>query len=166
MICKRRPSLLVLAVLLTFVYASATSVLGAEKTRFYKTAKKGLRPATSADYGRTLENPIKVGGGYTSGHWNRTTFLLSLRGPDGQKVNYVRLGQGGQYKSSATPFGFAVVDLFEVSYSGLESPIEIYIDFNEFKKPRIPEGFIFELTTRDDWKAVMHSSDPLKDSSE
>jgi hypothetical protein len=132
---------------------------GATKTRFSRAARKGLEPAPRPGYGLSADDPVRVGGGYDDGRWNRTMYLLSLRGPDGEEVTFSRLGPGRVYENSATPTGHAVIDLFEVNHAGLAAPITVYIDFNKYERPWIPAGFTFEWTPHDDWQQMMHSNE-------
>jgi hypothetical protein len=81
-------------------------------------------------YGYTPEDPIKVGGGVGGEH----EYLKRLRGPKGQPLRYVRRGSRG------VP-GSGLLDLYEVTFEGLEKPVTLYLDMYHHEDPRAPAGF-------------------------
>jgi hypothetical protein len=83
-------------------------------------------------YGYTPEDPIKVGGGIKGEH----EYLRGLRGPQGQELRYVRRGS-----CSAPPPGGGLLDMYEVTYDGLEQPVMLYLDMYRRAEPRAPAGF-------------------------
>jgi hypothetical protein len=89
--------------------------------------------AYSADYGLTIEDPVKVGGG-VFGSQRSQSYLKVLRGPEGQGLQYYRLGAKGG------PDG-TMVDLWVISFEGLDKPILIYVDQYRWQEPRAPRGF-------------------------
>lgn len=84
-------------------------------------------------YGYTLEEPIKVGGG-TRG---QREYLKGLRGPKGQELRYERRGS-----CSGPPSVGGLLDMYEVTYDGLEKPVTIYLDMYNREDPRAPAGFL------------------------
>ena len=88
-----------------------------------------------AMYGTTLETPIRVGGGAMYVVARERRFLDALRGPNGETVTYTRSG------SSPSKDGRGPVDLYRVSWPGLETPISLYVDAYRFDDaPKAPKG--------------------------
>ena len=75
--------------------------------------------ATDAQYGYSKERPVQVGGSPLFGAARQRKYLDALRGPEGQKLQYKRLG------SSGAPDG-TIVDAYQVTYDGLETPVGPY----------------------------------------
>jgi hypothetical protein len=88
-------------------------------------------------YGYTPEDPIKVGGGPRGEH----EYLQWLRGPEGQRLRYKRLGSCCGFKDSSLPMGGGLLDMYEVTYDGLENPVRLYLDMYRREDPRAPAGF-------------------------
>ena len=86
----------------------------------------------ASGYGYTLEDPIKVGGG-TRGE---REYLEKLRGPAGQQLRYTRLGS-----CSGPPLIGGLLDMYEVTYDGLQKPVTLYLDMYNRDEPSAPAGF-------------------------
>ncbi|WP_240360242.1 fibril protein [Pyxidicoccus caerfyrddinensis] len=85
-------------------------------------------------YGFGPEDPVRVGWG----NEGMMAFLELLRGPEGQRVAWRRLGpsQG--------------LEVFEVTYEGLAAPVQLYLDPLNSGAIRAPSGFNIEgLTSRE-----------------
>ncbi|NVJ01610.1 hypothetical protein HV824_26315 [Myxococcus sp. AM009] len=78
-----------------------------------------------------------MGGGVDGEH----EYLQHLRGPQGQKVRYERRGSCCAFESEGSPFGAGMLDVYIVSYEGLEEPVMLYLNMYDRKDPRAPEGF-------------------------
>lgn len=91
--------------------------------------------SADADFGVTMGKPIRVGGGAMSVVARERAYMDALRGPDGQAIQYRRLGSGPK-----APNG-GIVDIYEVTYPGPEKPITLYIDAYRYDDPRAPKGF-------------------------
>ena len=88
-------------------------------------------------YGYTEENPVRVGGGAR----NHEPFLKSLRGPDGQKLKYKRLGSCCFFSTPNTFMGDkGLLDKYEVSYKGLKEPLTLYLNSYDYEQPMVPVG--------------------------
>jgi hypothetical protein len=84
-------------------------------------------------YGYTPEDPIRVGGGVRGQH----EYLQRLRSPQGQQVRYERRGS-----CSCPPPAEGLLDMYEVTYDGLQKPVTIYLDmYHREDPPRPPAGF-------------------------
>ncbi|MFY0529634.1 hypothetical protein ACN28I_42875 [Archangium gephyra] len=90
-----------------------------------------------SNYGYTPENPIKVGGGPDGEH----EYLQHLRGPEGQQLSYNRLGSCCGFEDASLPFGGGMLDMYEVTYEGLEKPVTLFLDMYRREEPRAPSGF-------------------------
>jgi hypothetical protein len=88
-------------------------------------------------YGYTPEDPIKVGGGPRGEH----EYLQWLRGPEGQRLRYKRLGSCCGFTDPSLPLGGGLLDMYEVTYDGLEKPVTLYLDMYRREDPRAPAGF-------------------------
>jgi hypothetical protein len=93
--------------------------------------------AAAADplYGWSQTQPIQVGGTPLVGASRQRRYLDSLRGPEGQPIQYKRRG------SMFGPDQNTMLDAYEVTYEGLEQPAILYLDFYHFTEPRLPKGF-------------------------
>lgn len=89
--------------------------------------------STDPTYGFKPENPIKVGGEDFEGPLRELAYLSILRGPKGQPVSYARKG--------SFTFNGVILDQYEVTYAGLETPIELYFDEYHLEDVQIPAGF-------------------------
>ena len=95
-------------------------------------------------YGYTKENPIKVGGVKSSeGPLNERRFLNALLGPNGEKISYNRKGSCCGFETPNGLMGGGLLDMYEVTYSGLEKPIILYINMYDFGILKAPKGFTF-----------------------
>lgn len=93
--------------------------------------------AAEQDYGLTPENPIHVGGGPEGQH----SFLDALRGPEGQPLTWRRLGSCCEFETPNGFMGVGLLDLYEVTYEGLEQPIILYLDMYDAEPVSAPAGF-------------------------
>lgn len=91
------------------------------------------------DYGLSGDNPVKVGDKSVK---NQLRYLASLAGPNGEELRYQRRGACCGYKSKNGYDGVALVDVYEVTYDGLNKPILVYISFYDSETLYIPQGFI------------------------
>lgn len=91
---------------------------------------------TDAEWGYTKAKPIKVGGSPLYGASRQRQFLQTLVGPGGQPISFKRRGA----VDSGNPR--IILDLYEVTYAGVDKPIELYLDFYRWEIPRAPKGFL------------------------
>jgi hypothetical protein len=92
--------------------------------------------AVSGDssYAYTQGNPIRVDGGPFGGPARARGYLDVLRGPAGQTVSYIRVG--------SLPTDETVLDVYELTYDGIGSPVNLYVDQYSYSTPLAPVGFI------------------------
>ncbi|HWQ46917.1 MAG TPA: hypothetical protein VN376_08625 [Longilinea sp.] len=89
--------------------------------------------SASSAYGYSQNLPIGVGGGDFAGETLIEVYLSSLRGPDGQTITY-------EYIDSI-PYDDSLLVRYNISYSGLSAPVELFFDINNFTNPMAPVGF-------------------------
>ncbi len=101
----------------------------------------GLTKATSkcdvsddAAYALTLAGAVKVGGEAFEGPARARAYLNALRGPAGQGLTWARRG--------ATRDGDTIVDVYEISYAGLVSPMRIFITQYSQGPLKAPQGLV------------------------
>ena len=96
------------------------------------------------NYGFSQTDPIRVGR-RESGTRAARVYLNSLRGPRGEEVLYRRLGNCCHFKTpNAWVEGRALLDRYEVTYAGLETPRVLYLDLYDYEQPLVPVGFTKE----------------------
>lgn len=98
--------------------------------------------AADPEYGFTEEKAIRVGGDAFDGPGRERNYFNHLRGPNGEKVAFTRLG--------SFDFEDTILDIYEVTYVGLPEPLTLYVDQYSFETLYAPEGFscegVFPLT--------------------
>lgn len=129
-------------------------------TNFLRAFERGLPEAFDPEYGRSETDAIKLGSPESSdptleGRRNRTYFLLSLRGPNGERARYTRLGSCCPQPGLHGHRGREMLDIFQVTYRGLDEPVDLYFNVHSFDKPEVPFGFTFEPTVMEKWTDVM-----------
>src|SRR5688500_4877106 len=101
--------------------------------------------STDSTYGYSEKNAIQVGGVKdNAGPTNERRFLNALQGPNGENVSFKRLGSCCEVKSKNGLFGgFALLDMYELTYDGLDKPIILYINMYDYSPLKAPKGFTF-----------------------
>jgi len=102
------------------------------------------KTADNDKYGFTSERPIKVGTGPDGGPANQRAYLNLIRDQQGKPIKYKRLGSCCDYKSENGIFGFAMLDIYEITYldeNGTEKKATVYISFYDYEEPKIIFGF-------------------------
>jgi hypothetical protein len=94
--------------------------------------------ADDPTYGYTPTNPVKVGGEAIYAAAREIRYFDALRGPTGQGIHYKRLGAIPEKPPNSSTF----LDVYELSYEGLEKPIQIYANAYEWDPPKAPRGLI------------------------
>lgn len=100
-------------------------------------APEATPTAAPSGYGYSKDDPIHVGGGVNG----ELEYLEHLRGPQGQKVRYERRGSCCFFASERSPFGNGLLDVYDVTYEGLNEPVTLFLNMYERKDPRAPAGF-------------------------
>jgi TolB protein len=92
-------------------------------------------------YGFTEENPIMVGGGPDFGPLREQWYFNRLVGPEGEKVRYERTGSCCSFDPDSQHQTGGSLDMYEVSYRGLDKPVLLYVDMYQCEAPQAPKGF-------------------------
>lgn len=74
---------------------------------------------------------------------NQKAYLSALRGPNGEPVQFRRVGSCCSFNSKSVAFGKGLLDQYEVYYEGLRQPIVLYLNGYDYEKPKSPMGFTF-----------------------
>jgi hypothetical protein len=91
-------------------------------------------------YGLIPENPVRVGGGPSG----ERAYLEALRGPQGEPVVSRRLGSCCEFETPNGFGGMGMLDLYEVTYEGLDAPVRLYLDMYDEEEVHAPSGFFLE----------------------
>ncbi|HET7093667.1 MAG TPA: hypothetical protein VFI22_09325, partial [Thermomicrobiales bacterium] len=121
---------------------TSTTVNGKSTEDFATPDVPALTPATSAcaiaresTYAFNVAVPIKIGGGDYGGPARERRYLQVLRGPEGQGLHVLRRG--------SLPAGDGtILDLYELTYAGLSSPLRIYLDEYHEGVLQAPAGLV------------------------
>lgn len=89
-------------------------------------------------YGYSEKNPIMVGGN-SEGPKNERRFLNALSGPNGEKIAYERIGSCCPFKTKNSEWG-GMLDMYNVTYTGLEKNLIIYINMYDSDTLKVPVG--------------------------
>jgi Ca-activated chloride channel family protein len=100
--------------------------------------------AHEESYGYSEEDPIRVGGGPDHGPWREEWYFGSLQGPQGQTLEFHRIGNCCSFDLLESPWGTGALDIYEVTYEGLDGPRHLYVDMYQCEAPAAPQGFTFE----------------------
>lgn len=94
-------------------------------------------------YGFTEKNPVMVGG-VSEGPKNERRYLNALAGPNGEKVQYYRLGSCCPFKTKNSEWG-GMLDKYEVSYEGLDTSFVLYINMYDSDTLKVPVGLKLKI---------------------
>jgi len=97
--------------------------------------------ATDKTYGYSEKKPIMVGkeGG---GPKDERRFLNALAGPNGERISYKRQGSCCEFITRNALFeNSGMIDMYEVTYEGIDKPIILYINMYDSDVLQVPVGF-------------------------
>lgn len=89
-------------------------------------------------YGYTEKNPIMVGGN-SEGPKNERRFLNALAGPNGEKIEYYRIGSCCPFNTKNSAWG-GMLDKYNITYTGLNKSLIIYINMYDSDTLKVPVG--------------------------
>ncbi|MEZ5071257.1 MAG: hypothetical protein R2751_09870 [Bacteroidales bacterium] len=95
--------------------------------------------ATDPTYGYTEKNPVMVGG-QSEGPKNERRFLNALCGPNGEQLVYDRIGSCCNFDTRNSSFSGGLLDMYNVSYPGLEENLVLFINMYDSDTLRVPVG--------------------------
>ncbi|MFV0469832.1 MAG: hypothetical protein ACK5MK_12995 [Dysgonomonas sp.] len=93
---------------------------------------------------------------------NEQAFLRTLLGPNGESIQFRRLGSCCEFKSKSAAFGSGFLDKYEIQYEGLNTPIILYINGYEFENPQCPYGFTFKTIDKIEKIVVLQQDNALQ----
>ena len=132
-------SLLVIASF--FLLGSCASVKSADQMEGSGTINLSKK-ASDETYGYTQKNPINVGGVVDEvGPAMERKFLNQLAGPNGEEISYNRTSSCCSFDTPRGFMGSGLLDVYEITYDGLDAPITLYINMYDYEEPMIPVGF-------------------------
>lgn len=100
------------------------------------------------EYGYTQAKPIMVGGvSKSEGPLNERRFLNAITGPNKEQITYQRLGSCCFFATKHGIDGGGFLDMYEVTYEGLDKPIILYINMYDADVLKVPVGFEKKDTT-------------------
>lgn len=104
--------------------------------RFFEMEQAPACPlASDPNYGTSQELPIRVGNtNLYDGAAREEAYLQTLRGPNGELVRYERL-------DALMLADQSILDVYQVSYDGLEKPLTLYLDMYSYEMLLLPQGF-------------------------
>lgn len=92
-------------------------------------------------YGFTQENPIMVGGP-SDGPQNERRFLNALVGPNGEELEYERLGSCCNFITKNGIYGNSgLLDMYEMKCLSFKESVVFYINMYDSDTLKIPVGF-------------------------
>ena len=93
-------------------------------------------------YGYKDDNPIKVGGAEKrEGSANAQRYLNSLYGPNGEIIEYERIGSCCPFSNPNGIDGVGSLDMFKITYQGLNESIILSLNTYDYKEPKAPYRF-------------------------
>ena len=98
---------------------------------------------TASDFGYSETNAIRVGGSdVMDGPKYQRAYLDQLTGPDGEELFYKRTGSCCHFETENGIMGSGMLDIYEVSYEGLEEPLILYLNMYDPHSgtPIAPQG--------------------------
>jgi hypothetical protein len=68
-------------------------------------------------------------------------FLSALRGPKGEEIQFTRQGSCCPFETPGSDLGTGLLDVYEVTYPGLEKPLVLYLNMYDKGEVLVPAGF-------------------------
>jgi len=100
--------------------------------------------SSDSTYGYRQSNPVKVGtGNLATGSRSEQLFLNGLRGPNGEAIEYERIGSCCPFKTSSVPTatGNGLLDVYRITYPGQTQAITLYLNMYDRGTLTAPAGF-------------------------
>lgn len=109
------------------------------------TITPNLDEKVSGTYGFKEKDPIKVGGGDMPTRVYE--YLKHLKGPEGEPVTFVKLGNGNSYDNpdrSLTNMEKGKLYMYEIKIHGTNKSFIIYFDQYRYEQPKVLKGFTWK----------------------
>lgn len=98
--------------------------------------------ATDSRYGYDPDYPVNVF--YRDSkdeNKNAERYLNALRGPAGQPLTYSKVDSCCPFATTHSEMGAGFIDIYAVTYEGLEKPVMLYINIYAKGRLMVPVGF-------------------------
>ncbi|MEZ7513967.1 2-dehydro-3-deoxyphosphooctonate aldolase [Flavobacterium frigidarium] len=98
--------------------------------------------STDKRYGYDKDYPVNVFY-YTTRNetTNQERYLNALAGPKGQKISFKKLESCCPFPSKRSEMGAGFLDVYEVTWEGLKTPVILYMNIYEKGSLKVPVGF-------------------------
>lgn len=97
-----------------------------------------FQPANDPEYGYSQEKPIRIGKLPARSH---IFYLNTLRGPNGEAIEYERKGSCCEFNDKSLPLGGGLLDVYKIKVDGSGDEITLYVDMYRLGPPQLPVGF-------------------------
>ncbi|MEE1898192.1 MULTISPECIES: 2-dehydro-3-deoxyphosphooctonate aldolase [Flavobacterium] len=98
--------------------------------------------AQNNKYGYDQDWPVNLGFlPVQTAEINVKRYFDALTGPEGQKITYTKQEACCPFPSERNSMGAGLLDVYEVTWDGLATPVKIYINLYEKGKIMAPAGF-------------------------
>lgn len=105
------------------------------------------RISNDPTYGYSPNKPIKVGGvQYEEGPRNERRYLNALQGPNGESIDYERMGNCCAFTTPNGPLNHTgLLDKYKVTYEGMREDdyIILYLNMYDYGRVKAPLGFTY-----------------------
>ena len=98
--------------------------------------------STDKRYGFDKDYPVNVFYYTTRNETiNQERYLNALAGPKGQKISFIKLESCCPFPSKRSEMGAGFLDVYEVTWEGLKTPVILYMNIYEKGYLKVPVGF-------------------------
>lgn len=92
-------------------------------------------------YGYEKDYPINIFFGSTRNETiNQQRFLNALAGPNGEKINYIKLESCCPFPTKNSEMGAGLLDVYELRWEGQKNPVTLYLNIYERGVLMVPVG--------------------------
>jgi len=98
--------------------------------------------ASDKKYGYDQDYPVNLGFmSLPAAEMNIKRYFGALSGPKGEKLTYKKVDSCCPFPSKKNDMGAGILDIYEVTWSGLKEPKRIYVNLYEKGKVMAPKDF-------------------------
>ena len=92
-------------------------------------------------YGYDKDYPINIFySGTNNEALNPQRFLNALAGPNGEKINYIKMESCCPFPTKRSEMGAGLLDVYELKWEGLRNPVTLYLNIYEKGVLMVPFG--------------------------
>lgn len=97
--------------------------------------------SNDSKYGYDQDYPVNLGFlPIQTAEINVARYFGALSGPNGEKMTYNKVDSCCPFPSKKNEMGAGIIDIYEVKWDGLKTPLRIYINLYERGKVMAPKG--------------------------